>query len=100
MSRKRILHVVHSLEVGGLENGLVNLINRLDAGRFEHSVCCLTKSGKFADRIASPGVKIFELNLPAGHFRFPMLRLARLFRELSPHIIHSRGWATVDATFA
>ena len=100
MSRKRILHVVHSLEVGGLENGLVNLLNRLDPERFEHSVCCLTKSGKLAERIASAGVKIFELNLPAGQFRFPLLRLAGLFRKISPHIIHSRGWATVDATFA
>ena len=100
MSRKRILHVVHSLEVGGLENGLVNLLNRLDPERFEHSVCCLTKSGKFAERIASAGVNIFELNLPAGQFRFPLLRLVALFRKISPHIIHSRGWATVDATFA
>jgi sugar transferase (PEP-CTERM/EpsH1 system associated) len=100
MSRKRILHVVHSLEVGGLENGLVNLINRLDPERFEHSVCCLTKSGKIAERIASAGVKIVELNLPAGQFRFPLFRLAGLFREISPHIVHSRGWATVDATFA
>jgi sugar transferase (PEP-CTERM/EpsH1 system associated) len=96
----KILHVVHSLEVGGLENGLVNLINRLDPERFEHSVCCLTKSGKLAERIASAGVKIVELNLPAGQFRFPLFRLAGLFREISPHVIHSRGWATVDATFA
>jgi sugar transferase (PEP-CTERM/EpsH1 system associated) len=96
----KILHVVHSLEVGGLENGLVNLINHLDPDRFEHSVCCLTKSGKFAERIASAGVKIVELNLPAGQFRFPLFRLAGLFREISPQIVHSRGWATVDATFA
>jgi sugar transferase (PEP-CTERM/EpsH1 system associated) len=100
MSLKRILHVVHSLEVGGLENGLVNLINSLDPERFEHSVCCLTRSGRFAERIASAGVKIVELNLPAGQFRFPLFRLARLFREISPHIVHSRGWATVDASFA
>jgi sugar transferase (PEP-CTERM/EpsH1 system associated) len=60
----------------------------------------LTKSGKFAERIASAGVKIVEVNLPAGQFRFPLLRLAALFREISPHIVHSRGWATVDATFA
>jgi sugar transferase (PEP-CTERM/EpsH1 system associated) len=100
MSPIRILHVVHSLEVGGLENGLVNLLNALDPERFEHSVCCLTKSGKFAERIASAGIKIVELDLPAGRFRFPLFRLAGLFREISPHIIHSRGWATVDATFA
>jgi sugar transferase (PEP-CTERM/EpsH1 system associated) len=100
MSPTKILHVVHSLDVGGLENGLVNLINHLDSGRFEHSICCLTRSGEFAERITSARIKILELNLPIGQFRFPLFRLIRLFREISPHIVHSRGWATVDATFA
>jgi sugar transferase (PEP-CTERM/EpsH1 system associated) len=100
MASIRILHVVHSLEVGGLENGLVNLLNRLDPDRFEHSICCLTRSGGFAGRITSRRVRIFELKLRPGQFRFPLLRLIRLFREIAPHIIHSRGWATVDATFA
>ena len=28
-----IVHVIHQLDVGGLENGLVNLINHLPPGR-------------------------------------------------------------------
>jgi sugar transferase (PEP-CTERM/EpsH1 system associated) len=96
----KILHVVHSLEVGGLENGLVNLLNRLDPERFKQTVCCLTSAGKFAERIKIPGIEIIELNIPAGQFRFPLLRLAKMFHRLSPHIVHTRGWPTVDAVFA
>jgi sugar transferase (PEP-CTERM/EpsH1 system associated) len=99
-AQKQILHVVHSLEVGGLENGLINLLNRLDPERFKQTVCCLTRAGKFAERIQASGVEIIELNLPAEAFRFPLLRLVQLFRKLAPDIVHTRGWPTVDAVFA
>ena len=96
----KVLHVVHSLQVGGLENGLVNLLNRLDAERFKQIVCCLTSGGKFAARINVPRVDLIELNMPTTRFRFPLVRLAKLFRTLSPDIVHTRGWPTVDAAFA
>ncbi len=99
-SPKRIVHVVHSLHVGGLENGLVNLLNRLDPERFRQTVCCLTSAGKLAERIKVPGVEIMELNVPVGQFRFPLLRLTKMFHRLSPNIVHTRGWPTVDAVFA
>ncbi len=98
--RTKILHVVHSLEVGGLENGVVNLLNRMDAGRFSHIVCCLTKGGKFADRIQASDVELIELQLPRSQFRFPLVRLAKLFRGIAPDVMHSRGWSAIDAAFA
>lgn len=99
-SKTKILHVVHSLEVGGLENGLVNLLNRLDPDRFQHTVCCLTSAGKFSKRIEAGDVDVVELHQASGEFRFPVLRLARMFRKISPHIVHTRGWPTIDAVFA
>ncbi len=35
--RPLIAHVIHRLDVGGMENGLVNLINRLPADRYRHA---------------------------------------------------------------
>jgi sugar transferase (PEP-CTERM/EpsH1 system associated) len=97
---KKIVHVVHSLDVGGLENGLVNLLNRLDSQHFEQTVCCLTTAGKFAARIKSSNIQLMELHLPTHGFRMPLLRLTRIFQKLSPDIVHTRGWPTVDAIFA
>lgn len=96
----KILHVVYSLEVGGLENGVVNLINRLDPERFTQLVCCLTRSGKLAGRIERKGIEVLELGHAANSLRFPLLTLTRLFRRLAPHVVHTRGWGTVDAVFA
>jgi glycosyltransferase involved in cell wall biosynthesis len=98
--KQKILHMVHSLQVGGLENGLVNLLNRLDPHRFQQTVCCLTSAGKLADRIQSPAIDIVELHLTADRFRFPVLDLARMIRKLNPTIVHTRGWPAVDAVFA
>jgi sugar transferase (PEP-CTERM/EpsH1 system associated) len=94
-----IVHVVHALDVGGLENGLVNILNHLD-DRFSHTIMCLTRSGRMAERIKNSQVKIIEMRLPKDRFRFPVLRLAREFQSISPDIVHTRGWATVDAICA
>ena len=94
-----IVHVVHALDVGGLENGLVNILNHLD-DHFTHTIMCLSQSGRMAERIENRQVKIIELRLPTDRFRFPVLRLAREFQRISPDIVHTRGWATVDAICA
>ena len=96
----RVMHVVQSLEVGGLENGVVNLLNRLTDERFSHVVCCLTHAGKLAERINSKDIKIVELGLPTDRFRFPLFILRRLMRRWSPAVLHTRGWGTIDAVFA
>ena len=37
-----IAHVLFRLDVGGLENGLVNLINNMPPERYRHAVISLT----------------------------------------------------------
>ena len=95
----KIVHVVHSLNVGGLENGLVNLLNHLDE-QFSHTILCLSKAGPMAQRIKNREVAIIEMGLPTDRFRFPLVSLARLFRQISPDIVHTRGWSSIDAISA
>ena len=40
-TRPLIAHVVHRLDVGGLENGVVNLVNRMPAASFRQAIVCL-----------------------------------------------------------
>ena len=87
----RVLHVLLSLEPGGLENGVVNVINRLDRGRFESSVCCLKRAGEFARRIDDPRVLIHEMDWRGGNDPRLALRLAALLRRTRPHIVHTRN---------
>lgn len=95
----KIVHVVHSFGVGGLENGVVNLINRLDE-HFEHTVLCLSRSGAMAERLLDRRVAVIEMKLPTDKFRFPILKLSRVLRGIAPDIVHTRGWSSVDAISA
>jgi sugar transferase (PEP-CTERM/EpsH1 system associated) len=96
-ARPLIAHVIFRLGVGGLENGLVNLINRLPAERYRHAVVCLTDATDFRRRIERPDVTVHELHRQPGHdLRVPFAQL-RLFRSLRPAIVHSRNLAAIES---
>ena len=86
-----VVHVIHHLVIGGMENGVVNLINRLPADRFKHAVVCIEDFSDFRDRIQLPDVEVFALHRSKiGAFRLRW-ELLRLFRNLRPDIVHSRN---------
>lgn len=88
--RIRICNVVLSLQPGGLENGVVNVVNRLDTSMFESSVCCLQEAGEFADRLRRE-VPVAVMGLRPGNDPLLPLRLASLFRKLDVDIVHTRN---------
>jgi sugar transferase (PEP-CTERM/EpsH1 system associated) len=92
-----VAHVIFRLDTGGMENGLVNLINRTSAGRYRHAIVCLTDAGPFANRIAVPDVPIIRLRQPPGHSFAVYFKLWRVLRTLAPAIIHTRNLAALEA---
>lgn len=92
-----IAHVVYHLGVGGLENGLVNLVNRLPASEFRHLIVTLTDYTEFARRIQRDDVVIVALHKRPGHDWRMFRDLYRLFREWRPDIVHSRNLAALEA---
>jgi sugar transferase (PEP-CTERM/EpsH1 system associated) len=91
----KILHILNSLQIGGLENGVVNLINLLDHGRFEHSICCITSSGPMAERLTK-FVKVYTLNKGNNRDYLLALKIKRIIDEIKPHIVHTRNWSAID----
>jgi sugar transferase (PEP-CTERM/EpsH1 system associated) len=94
--RRRIVHVVYSFSVGGLENVIVQLINRLPADQFEHVVLSLTTISDFKDRITKPGVRFIELHKPPGHAVPLYPRIYKLLRELKPDVVHTCNLAALE----
>ena len=91
-----IAHLIYRLDVGGLENGVVNLINGMPHGEFRHAVICLTSHSDFRDRIARPDVEVFALQKPRGYGMSVHLRLWKLLRQLRPEIVHTRNLAALE----
>jgi len=96
----KILHVVDSLWVGGLENGLVNLIVRSDSSRFEHVICAVRELGPMADRLRENSVRVLCLNQKGGRYSVQIGPLARCIGQVKPDIIHSRNWGAIEAVMA
>jgi sugar transferase (PEP-CTERM/EpsH1 system associated) len=93
-----VLHVVFRFSIGGLENGVVNLINRMPQDRFRHAIVALTDCDPvFCQRIQRPDVQLISLHKPPGHGFKLYPRLYRLFRELAPAVVHTRNLAALEA---
>jgi len=95
--RPLIMHVIHHLVIGGMENGLVNLINHLPEEEFRHAVLCVEDRSSFAQRIRRPDVDVVDLRRSAVGVWGVRLALLRLFRDRRPKIVHARGPSGLDA---
>jgi len=96
--RPCIVHVVYRFDVGGLENGVVNLVNRLPPESYRHVIVALTEVTDFRHRVLRDDVRFIELRKSAGHGYRLFPKLYRLFREIEPDIVHTRNLAALEAT--
>ncbi|MBN1546063.1 MAG: glycosyltransferase [Syntrophaceae bacterium] len=95
----KILHIVDSFNIGGMENILASLINESSLTDFHHTICCIKTSGAAAARLASP-VTIHELRKKEGQSWFFFRHLTKVLREENPDIVHTRSWGTTDGIIA
>lgn len=91
-----VAHIIFRLGTGGLENGLVNVINYMPAERYRHVIICLKGHDTFSRRIQVPGVEIVDLDKRDGKDPDVYFRAWRLLRRLRPQIVHLRNLGTVD----
>lgn len=91
-----IAHIIFRLGVGGLENGLVNLINQTPPYRYRHCIICVKDATDFRDRIHRPDVEVFSLGKKEGLDWMMFLKLYRLLRKIRPAIVHTRNLATIE----
>lgn len=98
-TRPLVVHVVYRFAVGGLENGVVNLVNRLPQDSWRHAIVSLTDlDAAFCRRITRPDVEYVDLNKGAGHALPLYPKLYRLFRGARPNIVHTRNLAALEAS--
>ncbi|MGE0335815.1 MAG: TIGR03088 family PEP-CTERM/XrtA system glycosyltransferase [Gammaproteobacteria bacterium] len=91
-----VLHVLHHLHIGGMENGLVNLVNHMPENRYRHAIACIEDYTDFSRRITRD-VPLHALHRSrAGVWRLRW-NLHRLCRQLRPALVHTRNQSGLDA---
>lgn len=98
--RPLVVHVVYRFDTGGLENGVVNLIDHLPADRFRHAVVALTEVTDFRRRIRRSDVAFVSLHKPPGQGLRVLPALLELLREWKPAIVHTRNLAALEMQLA
>ena len=91
-----IVHIIHRLALGGLENGLVNLINLMPPQRYRHAILCLTDYTDFRNRLQRTDVPVLALQKREGRDFSVYARLWRVLRRLRPDIVHTRNLPALD----
>jgi sugar transferase (PEP-CTERM/EpsH1 system associated) len=99
MTQPLVMHVVHRFGMGGMENGMVNLLNHMGPSPYRHVVVCLSGFDEFRARLDRDDIRFFDLEKKPGHDLRWYGRLYRLVRELRPDIMHTRNLSTLEAQF-
>jgi len=95
--RPLVLHLVYRFDTGGLENGVVNLVNHMSGARYRHAVVALTDvAAGFARRVQRDDVRWASMHKGPGHALAIYPSLFRLFRQWRPAVVHTRNLAALE----
>ncbi len=85
----RVAHGVQSLDVGGLERVVLDLVRRGRAGGAEVSVVCVERPGTLAAQVEAVGGRVISLNKPPGRTPELTARARPILAELRPTVLHT-----------
>ena len=87
-----VVHLVTSFDVGGLQNGIVNIINRSDPERLRHTVLSMRDAIGLSERLERGDV--LSIGLDAGRHHAAYKRIGDELEKIQPDILHTRNWGT------
>jgi glycosyltransferase involved in cell wall biosynthesis len=87
----RVVHLVTTLDIGGLEMVVLHLVRHCDRAVFEPYVFCLDAAGELAPRFEALGVPVETIGGPKQTAFGRMARLVRRLRQLAPQVLHTHN---------
>lgn len=87
-----VMHVVLSLDCGGLEHLVVQLARQLQENGVKSEVACLDKKGKLGQLAAQSGIEVFELGKKNGLDFGLAWELSRLIRTRKTDLVHTHNF--------
>jgi len=91
----RVMHVVFTLHPGGMEHGVVKLVNGLAEAGICSCICSTTPASPVMKVLLHRDVRLLELRRRPGNDPRLVWDLYRLFRRERPHVVHTHAWGTL-----
>jgi glycosyltransferase involved in cell wall biosynthesis len=92
MGKKKVLHIVEDLKIGGLERVIASITLGLDRTRYKVEVWCLVRGGGIAEELTSKGVGVRVLHMDSYYNPWKVIILSRIIRESGIQIVHTHGY--------
>ena len=102
---KRVMHLIWSLDLGGAEQVVMNLVSGLDRHFFEPVVCCLNDKGRYAFQVEQEGIRVIAMQKQPKFDPLLIPRLVRLIKRekidlVHTHLFTSNLWGRIAALLA
>lgn len=97
--RKRILHLITGLELGGTENMLLKTLPLIQ-DKFENIVCCIVGTGPVGEKLVEKGVTVHYLKLKNIFDVGAIIRFGKVISQVKPdllvtYLIHADLWGRI-----
>ena len=98
MEKIKILYTIPNFDTAGSGIHLLSIAKRLDSDLFEPQIACRFDRGGFFQEVRNTGIKIYLIDYyinarPLIKMLYECYKLSRIFKEISPDIIHSYNYA-------
>lgn len=89
VTRPRVLHLIHKLDIGGAERQLLTSLSAFDRDRFDHRVGVLFQRGAIFEELAATDLPCVEFGLRTRNVPGGIARLVRYLRDERIDVIHA-----------
>jgi glycosyltransferase involved in cell wall biosynthesis len=90
--RKKVLHIVEDLNMGGLERVIQTIAMGLDPAKYDVQVWCLARGGTIAEQLIRHGAAVRILGLTSYYNPARIRDLARLLDRERFDVVHAHGY--------
>ena len=92
----RVLHLVFWLRPGGMEHGVVKIVNGLDPAVVSSAICSTTAANPQMRSVVRAHVPVLELTRrEEGNDPRVLAGIYRVIRRYRPHVLHTHAWGTL-----
>jgi sugar transferase (PEP-CTERM/EpsH1 system associated) len=89
-----VMHVLYALQPGGMEMGVVKLVNGMDRGRLRSSILSTCPATDLKNSVAAD-VPLYELSRRPGNDPRLVWQMYRVIRKARPQVVHTHAWGTL-----
>jgi sugar transferase (PEP-CTERM/EpsH1 system associated) len=89
-----VMHVMYALQPGGMEFGVLKLVNGHDRTRVRSSILSTRPASELKELLAAD-VPLYELSRRPGADLRTVWQMYRVFRNTKPDVVHTHAWGTL-----